>query len=69
MARSLEMIKARKHTVIYTVIKLDEYFFINITWVMLQNNVVETAGCSCVAGPGRSCSHAAAVLWKVGIYK
>ncbi len=42
----------------------------HIAWVMLQNNgVVETAGCSCVAGPGRSCSHAAAVLWKVGIYK
>jgi len=36
----------------------------HIAWVMVQ-----TAGCSCVAGPGRSCSHAAAVLWKVGIYK
>ncbi len=41
----------------------------HIWWVMLQNGVVETAGCSCVAGPGRSCGHAAAVLWKVGIYK
>jgi len=26
---------------------------------------VQTAGCSCIAGPGCSCSHAAALLLKV----
>ncbi len=26
---------------------------------------VQTAGCSCIAGPGHSCSHAAALMWKV----
>ncbi|CAJ1071402.1 uncharacterized protein LOC125296826 [Xyrichtys novacula] len=35
-------------------------------WVMLnENGDVQTAGCTCVAGPGRSCSHAAAIMWKV----
>ena len=36
------------------------------TWVLsTRTGVVQTAGCSCIAGPGRSCSHAAAILWKV----
>ncbi|XP_061585970.1 uncharacterized protein LOC133451056 [Cololabis saira] len=35
-------------------------------WVLVtEAGDVKTAGCSCVAGPGRSCSHAAAILWKV----
>lgn len=35
-------------------------------WVLaLVTGVMETAGCSCIAGPGRPCSHAAAILWKV----
>lgn len=35
-------------------------------WVLVtKTGDVETAGCTCIAGPGRSCSHAAAVLWKV----
>ena len=29
-------------------------------WVLAS-----TTGCSCIAGPGHSCSHAAAILWKV----
>lgn len=38
-------------------------------WAMVQQGgVVETVGCACIAGLGRSCSHAAAVLWKVWIY-
>jgi hypothetical protein len=37
-----------------------------IAWVMLQpSGLIETVGCSCMAGLGRSCSHAAAILWKV----
>ncbi len=37
-------------------------------WVMLkESGVVETVGCSCIAGLGKSCSHAAAILWKVFI--
>lgn len=32
-------------------------------WVWVsKTGDVETAGCSCITGPGRSCSHAAAVL-------
>lgn len=35
-------------------------------WVLITTEgVVETTGCSCIAGLGRSCSHAAAILWKV----
>lgn len=35
-------------------------------WVLASvTGEVQTAGCSCIAGPGRSCSHAAALLWKV----
>lgn len=35
-------------------------------WVLVSvTGEVQTAGCSCIAGPGRSCSHAAALLWKV----
>ncbi len=35
-------------------------------WVLVSTSgVIQTAGCSCIAGPGRSCSHAAAVMWKV----
>ena len=37
-----------------------------IAWVMLQpSGLIETVGCSCMAGLGRLCSHAAAILWKV----
>ena len=37
-------------------------------WVLsTMTGVVQTAGCSCIAGPGHSCSHAAAILWKVGL--
>ena len=36
------------------------------TWVLVSAaGEIQTAGCSCVAGAGRSCSHAAAILWKV----
>ena len=35
-------------------------------WVLVSTTgVIQTAGCSCIAGAGRSCSHAAAILWKV----
>lgn len=35
-------------------------------WVLVsKTGVIQTAGCSCIAGPGRSCSHAVAILWKV----
>ncbi|XP_063073553.1 uncharacterized protein LOC134464036 [Engraulis encrasicolus] len=35
-------------------------------WVLTtEAGDIKTAGCTCVAGPGRSCSHAAAILWKV----
>ncbi|KAL2103352.1 hypothetical protein ACEWY4_000220 [Coilia grayii] len=35
-------------------------------WVLVTTEgVVETTGCSCIAGLGKSCSHAAAILWKV----
>ena len=35
-------------------------------WVLVSSSgEIQTAGCSCVAGQGRSCSHAAAILWKV----
>lgn len=35
-------------------------------WAVVSNSgEVQTAGCSYVAGPGRSCSHATAILWKV----
>jgi len=35
-------------------------------WVLvIEAGDVKTAGCTCVAGPGRSCSHSAAILWKV----
>lgn len=35
-------------------------------WVLLTSDgVVETAGCSCIAGRGKTCSHVGAVLWKV----
>ena len=38
-------------------------------WVLVtEAGEVKTAGCTCVAGPGRSCSHAAAILWKVTHY-
>ena len=38
-------------------------------WVLLtEDGSIETAGCTCVAGPGRVCSHAAAILFKVCIY-
>lgn len=40
-----------------------------LAWVMMRaNGVIETVGCSCIAGLGKSCSHAAAIIWKVGIY-
>ena len=35
-------------------------------WVLTEANVIQTVGCSCIAGKGRSCSHAAAIIWKVG---
>ena len=32
-------------------------------WIMLKESVVvETDGCSCIAGLGKTCSHAAAIL-------
>ncbi|CAM4571257.1 unnamed protein product [Leuciscus chuanchicus] len=35
-------------------------------WVLVSSlGSVETTGCSCIAGLGRSCSHAASILWKV----
>ncbi len=35
-------------------------------WVQVsKQGSVETTGCSCIAGLGRSCSHAASILWKV----
>lgn len=37
-------------------------------WVLVSTSwTVEMAGCTCVAGQGRFCSHAAAILWKVDI--
>ena len=37
-------------------------------WMMLkESEVVKTGGCSCIAGLGKSCSHAAAILWKIFI--
>ena len=41
---------------------------LNNTWHnATEDGEVKTAGCTCVAGPGRSCSHSAAILWKVTI--
>ena len=38
-------------------------------WVLLtEEGDVQTAGCTCIAGPGRSCSHAAAIMWKVTLF-
>ena len=36
-------------------------------WVLVLalTGEIQTAGCSCIAGQGRSCSHAGAILWKV----
>lgn len=35
-------------------------------WVLASTTgVIQTVGCSCIAGPERSCSHAAAILLKV----
>ncbi len=35
-------------------------------WVLIsKQGSVETTGCSCIADLGRSCSHAASILWKV----
>lgn len=35
-------------------------------WVLCTiDGVIETAGCTCKAGQGKSCSHAGAILWKV----
>lgn len=35
-------------------------------WVLVSSSgLVETTGCSCIAGLRRSCSHAASILWKV----
>ena len=37
-------------------------------WIMLkESGVVETCGCSDIVGLGKSCSHAAAILWKIFI--
>lgn len=37
----------------------------HLAWVLATSNgAVETTGCTCIAGLGRSCSHAAAILWK-----
>lgn len=37
-------------------------------WVLVSaSGAVETTGCSCIAGLGQSCSHAAAILWKVDV--
>ena len=37
-------------------------------WVLVSaSGEIQTAGCSCIAGKGRSCSHAAAILWKVNV--
>ena len=37
-------------------------------WIMLkESEVIETGGCSCIAGLWKSCSHAAATLWKIFI--
>ena len=37
-------------------------------WIMLkESGAVETGGCSCIARFGKSCSHAAAILWKIFI--
>ena len=40
----------------------------HLAWVMTRPiGIIETVGCSCITGLGKSCSHAAAVIWKVGI--
>ena len=40
----------------------------HLAWVMTRPiGIIETVGCSCIAGLGKLCSHAAAVIWKVGI--
>ena len=37
-------------------------------WIMLkESGVVETGSSSCIVGFGKSCSHAAAILWKMFI--
>ena len=47
-----QAVKATKHT----------------AWVLVTSaGVVETAGCTCIAGQGESCSHAGAILWKVSL--
>ena len=39
---------------------------VHSAWVLVTNlGAVETAGCSCIAGQGKSCSHTASILWKV----
>ena len=47
-----QAVKATKHT----------------AWVLVTSaGVVETAGCTCIAGQGESCSHAGAILRKVSL--
>ena len=42
---------------------------VHSAWVLTTaNGTIETAGCSCIAGQGKSCSHAAAILWKVSTH-
>ncbi len=39
---------------------------VHLAWVLVTSlGAVEAAGCSCIAGLGKSCSHAASILWKV----
>ncbi|XP_041939761.1 uncharacterized protein LOC121700690 [Alosa sapidissima] len=77
VAKTKEMQQNWKNTV-YT--KYSEFIFLKaevelsqsinkpkqLAWVMTRPiGIIETVGCSCIAGLGKSCSHAAAVIWKV----
>ena len=43
---------------------------VHSAWVFATSSVIiKTFGCSCIAGQGKSCSHAAVILWKVSCAK
>ena len=65
------LVKELDHDLVYLKADVEPSQSINVThhkaWVLSTRTggVIQTAGCSCIAGQGHSCSHAAAILWKV----
>lgn len=66
------VLKEMGHSLIYLKAHVEPSQSLNIphhlAWVLVSTSGdIQTAGCSCIAGQGRSCSHAAAILWKVNV--